>query len=567
MYISDEQKTYKNINKREEFRRNKCYDKKNKYQEDSMWNILPTSDKEEYKKIILAFASLSEMFAQKKEEEESVDIAPIVNSKFQETVFQKAFHATAEDIKNTSFDASLIIKNENGETRKTVVGIKTFGIESGDQKVAQFKANIRDWMTYVQALEKGAIGLVTKKEIDEKNKNTYLKFAKEIANIRNKRIKGSLARLNGFNVKDSEQIESCYHVLMPSKKGTVPQIFVGETPYDCIDIENITIEGCTSKANPSNFKFTDGNHTYKYTSADSQLYMSFHNKDIVVDTWDVVYAQNAYEIFASIANDVYATKLTTKIEKSFSWMLLNEKNEVELFSGFNAFNGVGSKLSSRQREKVVENIGCKYQYIEEICKVQENLSLFFSWKPSNAKERIEKAKFRETCLDFVDSLKNLELSEEIRKIMFRPVSELYIPLPNAKEFHILNPDFFQKGAGTFKKTKKGKLTSKLASKKEKRKFNLIFEPSGDSISCFITQDNGKAIESYEKQTILGNWLLREVFQLKEYQPLTAKRLEELEINGIRIYKNADSGDIHLEFIWIDEKNPPYDFINKEKTLD
>ena len=62
-----------------------------------MWEHLKQEQKEKYKTLITNFASLSEAFSQKAEGEDSDDresyVAPIVNSKFQETVFQKAFHA------------------------------------------------------------------------------------------------------------------------------------------------------------------------------------------------------------------------------------------------------------------------------------------------------------------------------------------------------------------------------------------------------------------------------------------------------------------------------------------
>ena len=46
-----------------------------------MWNDLPTSQKDEYKRLILAFASLTGMFAQKSTDDD-IDVAPIINSKF-----------------------------------------------------------------------------------------------------------------------------------------------------------------------------------------------------------------------------------------------------------------------------------------------------------------------------------------------------------------------------------------------------------------------------------------------------------------------------------------------------
>lgn len=63
---------------------------------------------------------------------------------------------------------------------------------------------------------------------------------------------------------------------------------------------------------------------------------------------------------------------------------------------------------------------------------------------------------------------------------------------------------------------------------------------------------------------MGEWILREVFQLGEYEPLTTERLEELNINGIRLTKYRGSKDIHLEFIWIDEENPPKGYISGKR---
>ena len=79
-----------------------------------MWEKLKSEHKEKYRTLITNFASLSEAFSQKSETAEEVDtfqyVAPIINSKFQETVFQRTFHAVGEDIANTSFDVSVTSK-------------------------------------------------------------------------------------------------------------------------------------------------------------------------------------------------------------------------------------------------------------------------------------------------------------------------------------------------------------------------------------------------------------------------------------------------------------------------
>lgn len=88
---------------------------------------------------------------------------------------------------------------------------------------------------------------------------------------------------------------------------------------------------------------------------------------------------------------------------------------------------------------------------------------------------------------------------------------------------------------------------------------MKFLSSGDVIKAYINQETGKAIQSIEKQEVLGESILRGVFQLKEREVLTGKKLEELRINGIRLSKFKD-GVIGIEFIWIDVDTPPHDAI-------
>ena len=536
-----------------------------------MWENLPKKQKEKYKRLILAYASLTEMFAQKSLDEDN-DVAPIINSKYQETAFQKAFEAQAEDIGNTSYDVSL---QYNGE--KYLVGIKTFGISSGDQKIAQFKAKHDAWAKIIEKIKKNADGIEDKNVIDSLNEDLYMELARKIARIRNARIDSSRANIRGFIVKKSDShIHSVYHVLMPSDKKDKPQIFVGETSYDKIDIENLHIIGCTGKRNPTNFFFTDKKHIYKYTAADSQLHMNFNNRDIICDKWDVEYAENAYRIFVKIADVVYPReenkyeienvslfnlKDEKEIEETYCWTIWNKNKEVEAYSGFNSFFGTGSKMGKNQREQRIDKL-CK-KYKDEVKTnilddVKNCMMKFLLVQTSSSIEREQKVRLREYLIKFVNELGNENFSKDITKLLYRPMDEMYIPIPESANFHKVHPNFFGKGYG---ETVAG--TSKLMLPKENRRFNLVFEPSGDVLPAYIAQDNGKAIESAEKQTYLGEWILKGVFQLKEYEPLTSNRLEELNINGVRLTKYKGSADIHLEFIWIDEDNPPQGYIPRK----
>ena len=159
-------------------------------------------------------------------------------------------------------------------------------------------------------------------------------------------------------------------------------------------------------------------------------------------------------------------------------------------------------------------------------------------------------------MEYVENIGNKNLEKEIEKTIFRPISEMYIPIPNSRTFHNQKPDFFGKDIGKFKKD-----SNKLLLPKEKRIFNLEFISSKNIIKAYINQDNGKSIQSYKDQQILGEWILRGVFQLEPREVLTKQKLIEVGINGIRLYKFKDyKRGMGIEFIWIDENNPPLDSI-------
>lgn len=519
-----------------------------------MWEHLKVEQKEKYKTLITNFASLSEAFSQKAETDGDEDmqnyVAPIVNSKFQETVFQRAFHAVGEDIANTSYDASVVVDKKH----KYLVGIKSFGINSGDQKIAQFKKDSQEWTDLLNDIKFHADISQDKETADKENHDRYKELAYKIAFLRNQRIESSKAQIKGFN-SDEIDVEAVYHVLMPTAKGQEPKIYVGETSYLPVDLEHLEIKGSTNKKNPTNFRFTDGQHDYKYTAADSQLYMTFNNKDIVVDIWNVQYVENPFYLFENL-HLLTTEKTESEILETVSWAITDKNGKVEENSGFNAFNG-GSKLAQKERLPRIIKIQNKFKDClnsEELSFVTYSLGEILLKKRSTKEQKSEMKQIREKLVEFVNSTGNQDLIHSVEQLVYRPVSEVYIPVPDAKNFHDNHPDFFGKNIGIFETG-----TNKLVLPKEERTFALRFLSSGDRIIAYINQESGKAIQSTDKQEILGNWILRGVFQLKEREVLTSKRLEELQINGIRLTK-FKNGEIGIEFIWIDINNPPKDAI-------
>jgi len=199
------------------------------------------------------------------------------------TITAPSVHAD-EFVRKTEW---ITISNDRSRTRTTVY------FESGDQKIAQFKKDSQSWTDLLGDIKFHAEISADKEAADKENYQRYEELARKIATLRNQRIESSKAQIKGFN-SDSVNVEAVYHVLMPTPKGENPKIFVGETSYLPVDIDNLVIEGSTTKNNPTNFRFTDGQHHYKYTAADSQLHMTFNNKDIVVDTWDVHYIEDPF---------------------------------------------------------------------------------------------------------------------------------------------------------------------------------------------------------------------------------------------------------------------------------
>jgi hypothetical protein len=93
----------------------------------------------------------------------------------------------------------------------------------------------------------------------------------------------------------------------------------------------------------------------------------------------------------------------------------------------------------------------------------------------------------------------------------RDINEVYIPIPSI--IHRLFPDFFPN---------------------REQPFNLKL-PDGRILPSKICQAGGKALMSHSNKA-LGQWILRDVLQLKEGEILTYKKLQEIGIDAVRIDK-------------------------------
>lgn len=540
-----------------------------------MWEDLDKKQRDNYKKMILGFASLTEIFTQKANNEdiENKTITPFINSKYQESVFQKSFDAKAEDVGNTAYDVSLKTKDADGEDRRYLIGIKTFQDANEYQKIFQMKEPLQSCSEIINKIEKNGknaiIGLdrndknytkLAKKQVDKVNKKLYKELATKIAVIRNESIDFAVKNLRGMSIDTQTSVESIYHILKTSKTDG-PNIKVCEFSYDFIDEENIKIKGCTKYDKPKNFEFTDGLHDYKYTDADKQLYMKFNKQNPTIEEWKVIYEDNPDKIFQTLGEK--SLRKTRDVDESYSWLITRKNGDVKKFSGFNSFYGVGSKVGYKnfqiQANKKLEEIHVNYkEIVENKIKLTKLINLckkYVDIIPNNNSDREEKDKLRNKIMIRLNKFDNKDLKSEIKKLLYqRPAYEMYIPINNAKKFHQSHPYFFYNNGIKIDNDKKIQRSTK------NRNFTLVLEPSGDEIDAFICQDDGKGIESAKKQTILGKWILGQLFNLNEYEPLTKEVLKNRNINGYRLTKYKGSDKIHFEFINIDIKKPPLDFI-------
>ncbi|EKK21194.1 hypothetical protein B808_462 [Fructilactobacillus florum 8D] len=517
-----------------------------------MWEKLNSKQKETYRKLITNFASLSEAFAQKEDESTNAIIAPIINSKYQETSFKNAFNATIEDIGNSSYDASI----NNGENSKYLVGIKAFGVKSGFQKIAQFKSSSQyeNWDSIISGIKERSDNGKSKQDTRD-----YLKLAKRIAELRNKRINSSKSQLQGFDY--TQDVASVYHVLMPSntikcpREGDEPYIMVGETSYLPIDISKIKILGPTNKKHLQNFRFTDGNHVYQYNSADSQLLMSFHanfnnkeedNESIGVEKWSVKYIENAFEFFLNLPS-VNISKSKNHVIQSFTFPIKTNRR-----SGFNEWFA-GPKNPIRERNKKYLDL---VKSGEAIFGVQsdwkKNIDFVLFGKFNSDTDKIKREDVRHRITEKSKPYK--ELFKKVVVALWRGEKpyEVYIPVPNAHKFNTKNPNFFADNAGILN----GK---KLESPVSKRTFTLQFLPSGEEMDMVLTQADGKAIQSVNSQYKFGKWVLKNIFQLNDWELLTDKVLDDLNINAMTFKKYDDGRPITLEFTYVDYQNLPNTF--------
>lgn len=362
----------------------------------------PVSQRNNYKRMLSIIGNLTQLFSESD--------CPYLPYRAHENIFCKYFDAENLARMDCSADAK---KNRIG------IGLKTW-MGQDDQKVAEF-GRLRETFAGLTGLE----------------------LVRKIAEYRNERIRIT-KNLNGIDTM-------IYHIV----KRVPGTMQILEHAFEYIDINNIAL--IPGRGNVNNTYFTDGSHTYHFSTSKNTLYMIFEDMELL-DTFEV-----------EIMDDPY----------SFLMNLMYGPEAAEI------------------PESVVPR--------QETPKLPQVCLRLYSVKSDGTKFVAEKSGLN-------------QWNAGGRK---RHPDELYIPYP--AEDRARSVGFFP-----------GRDVP----------FNLTL-PDGTVISAKVCQDSGKAIMSNPNK-VLGEWLLRKVFELPEGTLVTYGMLEKFGVDSVVFTKHSDS-DYSVDF--------------------
>ena len=359
------------------------------------YELQPQIQRENYKKMLSIVGSLTQLFSESD--------CPYLAYRAHENIFCKYFEAENLARLDCSADAK---KNRIG------IGLKTWTGQD-DQKVAEF-GKLRETFAGLAGLE----------------------LVKKIAEYRNERIRVT-KNLNGID-------DMIYHVI----KRVPGAMQVLECAFDYIDIENISL--ITNRGNVNNTYFTDGRHTYHFSTSKNTLYMIFEDMELL-DNFNVEIMDDPY---TCLMNLMPGASAETVAEQVIPQPVVPKENQICL------------RLYSTKSD------GAKF--------VAEKSGLN-QWNAGGRK---------------------------------RHPDEVYIPYP--AEDRERTRGFFPDRDTVFD----------------------LRMPDGTVIPAKVCQQDNKAIMSNPNK-ILGEWLLRNVFELPERTLVTYEMLERFGIDSVIFTKHGD----------------------------
>ena len=315
---------------------------------------------------------------------------------------------------------------------------------------------------------------------------------KKISEYRNERIRVT-KNLHGIN-------EMIYHIV----KRIPGAMIILEHAFDYIDIDKITI--INKKGNANNIYFTDGNHTYHFSLSKNTLYMIFSDlKEL--DRFSV-----------NIIEDPYSFLMTGKEEKGpdlYTAKIEDQEYDIEVIAS----------TEQREYQDLRDRQICLRLYTinkstkEKVVAPTSGLNQWNGVRTSNRKRADGTVVHRESPRD---------------------PNELYIPYP--ADDRRRNPNFFPPRDTPFKlhlpdgTIISAKVCQEAYKRMSEAKYKMLSEEERAKEDARRLE--GKAIMSNPNK-VLGEWLLRKVFELSEGTVVTYPMLMKFGIDSVIFTKLGD----------------------------
>ncbi len=216
-------------------------------------------EKQSYKQMLTVLGNLSLLFSESDK--------PYLHYRVHENVFCKYFNADNLSRLDCSADA---------KKERLGIGLKTW-VGRDDQKVAEF-GKLREEYKHLEGLD----------------------LVRKISHYRNERIRIT-KNLNGID-------ELIYHIV----KRVPGRMQLIESAFEKIQIDSIKL--LPSRGNENNTYFTDGKHTYHFSTSKNTLYMIFEDYTIV-DEFDVPIMEDPFGFLKSMSDSFVDLDETVHYQK------------------------------------------------------------------------------------------------------------------------------------------------------------------------------------------------------------------------------------------------------------
>lgn len=307
-----------------------------------------------------------------------------------------------------------------------------------------------------------------------------MELVRTIAEYRNERIRVTM-NLHGIDTM-------IYHIV----KRVPGAMQILEHSFDYIDIENLSL--IANRGNVNNTYFTDGHHTYHFSVSKNTLYMIFEDMELL-DSFEV-----------EIMNDPY----------KFLMSLMYGEEE--------------SEIPSPIREVIKQPEPIK---LPQVC-----LRLYSS-RPDGRKFVADKSGLNQWN-GIRTANRKLKDGTVVHIEKKRDPNELYIPYP--AEDRRNTPDFFPPRDTDFRlRLPDGKIISaKVCQEAYKKMPDERYQTlsADEKLAEDRRRNEGKAIMS-NPNNVLGEWLLRNVFELPEGTVVTYAMLQKFGIDSVVFTKHGD----------------------------